>query len=408
MAFGNMIQELLGIPGTNYGLVCTKINEAFQAIQDENIWSFQLSEGGWLTSGLLGGSNQNFLSPGTISVTPFTNMITGDVVATAAWNAVSSFPLLTQRQIRTPYYSIYSIIALGNNGTVAYATILTPGSGQTPGTYTVPVLDLGSGVGATISVTVNSNGTVTIPPTVLTVGSGYTGPSINFSQGGTPATFSITLIATLTLDRLWMEPQQINGNYMLYQNYFPAPIGFKKWLAIMDSTNNNAMDWWTKTQADLAEEDAERQIFDQPLYVVPYKQDTRPGSATIGQMLYELWPGPLGALPYTFKCLCNWPPLVNKSDTLPFPITDEIVKFRATELLSLWKEMQKGDEMERGSGTDWHFAMQAARAEYDNRLKKIRLRDRDLVELFFTRMRRSPVNCGEPYGEMGNRANVGW
>jgi hypothetical protein len=52
--------------------------------------------------------------------------------------------------------------------------------------------------------------------------------------------------------------------------------------------------------------------------------------------------------------------------------------------------------------------MEAARAEYDNRLKKIRLRDRDLVELFFTRMRRSPVNCGEPYGEMGNRANVGW
>ena len=65
----------------------------------------------------------------------------------------------------------------------------------------------------------------------------------------------------------------------------------------MDSTNNNAMDWWTKTQADLAEEDAERQIFDQPLYVVPYKQDTRPGSATIGQFFYELWPGPLAAFP---------------------------------------------------------------------------------------------------------------
>ena len=69
---------------------------------------------------------------------------------------------------------------------------------------------------------------------------------------------------------------------------------------------------------------------------------------------------------------------------------------------------EKGDEMERGSGTDWHFAMEAARAEYDNRLKRLGYGIGILVELFFTRMRRSPVNCGEPYGEMGNRANVGW
>jgi hypothetical protein len=408
MSFGSMTKELLGIPGTSLGLVKGKINEAFQAIQDENVWSWQLIEGGWLTPGLLGGSNQNFLSPGKISVSPYTNTITGDAVATAAWTNYPAPPLLTQQQIRTPYYSLYSIIALGNNGTVAYATVLTPGSGQTPGVYTVPVLDLGSGSAATISVTVNADGTVTIPPTVLTAGSGYTGPSINFSQGGTPATFSITLFATLTIDRPWMEPQQINANYMIYQCYFAAPPGFKKWLDLRDTTNNNAMDWWRKTQADLAEEDAERQIFDQPLYVVPYKQDTRMGSSTIGQMLYELWPHPISCLPYSFSCMANWPALVNPSDTVPYPLTDEIVKLRATEMLSLWKEMQKGDEMERGSGTDWKFAMQAARAEYDNRLKKIRLRDRDLVELFFTKMRRSPVNDGQPYGEMGNRANVGW
>ena len=52
------------------------------------------------------------------------------------------------------------------------------------------------------------------------------------------------------------------------------------------------MDWWSKTEIDLANEDAERTDFDEPLYVVPYEVDTRAGSATYGQMLFELWPHP--------------------------------------------------------------------------------------------------------------------
>jgi len=333
MALVNMRQELLGIPGANFGLVTTKINEALAAIQNENVWSFQLQTGGWLTPNLLGGATSSFLSPGTITVKPFTNTVTGDATASAAWMAaLLSPPLLTQQQIRVPYYSLYSIIAAN---------------------------------------TTNPNAVV------------------------------------LTLHRPWMEPAQVNGTYMIYQAYYAAPMGFKRWNNIRDTTNNNAMDWWSKTQADLAEEDAERTNFDEPLYVVPYNMDTRAGSATYGQMLYELWPHPITQLPYTYSCQVNWPPLANPSDTLPFPLTEELVKLRAYEMLYLWKESQKGDEMERGSGANWQFLLQAARAEYSNRLKQCSNMDRHLVDLYFTKMQRTPAGAGEPYATVEGQLNVG-
>ena len=404
-----MTQELLGIPGTNLGLCQTKVNEALAAIQNENVWSFQIQTNGWLTPGLLGGPNVEFLSPGTITVQPFTTTVTGDAVATATWLAAQAGPpLLIQQQIRVPYYSLYSIVSVGNNGTVAYATVLTAGSGQTPGTYTVPITDTtGPGINATAQIVVGANGEVTAAPTISNAGSGYLTPAIVFSHGGTPATFSVTLIATLTLHRPWTEPAQTDAGYMIYQAYFAAPPGFKRWGNIRDTTNNNQMDWWSKLQSDLANEDAERTDFDEPLYVVPYEMDTKPGSPTLGQMLFELWPHPISQLPYTFSCQCNWPALVSPSDTVPYPLNDEFVKLRAYEMLYLWKESQKGDEMERGSGANWQFLLQASRAEYSDRLKRIRIMDRQLVELYFTRMQRFPEAFGEPYSTVTGQLNDG-
>ena len=418
--FVNMVQELLGaVPGSSLGLIKTKINEAFLSIQNEQVWSFQLKTNGWLTPGLLGGTNQTgvpsttFLSPGTITVTPFTTEILGDATATSAWlQTISNPPFITQYQFRVPYYSLYSAISLTYAGTVAYVTVLSPGSGQTPGVYTVNGSG-GSGTGAQIQVTVNADGAVTLPPVVTNAGSGYAPggtpnlPTFTLGAGGIPATLVATLNAVINLDRPWMEPAQKNAGYMAYQAYFPAPPGFKRWFNIRDTTNNNYMDWWTKTQADLADEDAERTFFQEPLYVVPYAQDTRPGSATYGQMLFELWPHPVTQLPYTFGCECNWPSLVNDNDTVPFPLTEEAVKFRAMESLSLWKESQRGDEMERGSGANWQFLAGAYRAEYANRLKQCRVMDRNLVDLYFTKMKRLPSTQGNPYATIGGQLNVG-
>jgi len=420
MPFQNMYQELLGaVPGSNLGLVKTKINEAFLTIQNENVWSFELLTGGWLTPGLLGGTGisgapgTNFLSPGTITVSPYTTQITGDAVATAAWLAtLSTPPFITQYQFRVPYYSLYSAISLTFAGTLAYVTVLTPGSGQTPGMYTLNGTG-GSGTGAQIIVTVDSNGEVTTPPLVTNQGSGYAPggvanpPSFTLAAGGTPATFSATLNAIITTDRPWMEPAQVNAGYMAYQAYFAAPPGFKRWYNIRDTTNNNYMDWWTKTQEDLSDEDAERTFFDEPLYVVPYQQDTRPGSPTYGQMLFELWPHPITQLPYTFGCECNWPQLTNPTDIVPYPLTEEVVKLRAYEMMSLWKESQKGDDMERGAGADWKFLVGAYRAEYANRLKQCRNMDRHLVDLYFTKMKRLPATQGDPYATISGTLNVG-
>ena len=148
MAFFNMIQELLGIPGCNLGLVKTKINESYATIQNENVWSFQLQTGGWLTPSLLGAPTRTFLSPGTITVTPFTNTITGDAIASAAWLAtITNPPLITQYQIRVPYYSLYSIIAMDSTNTSAVVLTIDrpwmePEILPTPANLTSPRLGL--------------------------------------------------------------------------------------------------------------------------------------------------------------------------------------------------------------------------------------------------------------------------
>jgi hypothetical protein len=271
----------------------------------------------------------------------------------------------------------------------------------------VPVLDNGgSGTGGSVTITVAANGTVSTHPTLIGAGSGYTSPYISFSEGGTPATFLLTQIAVLTLDRLWTEPAQVNSGYMAYQAYFPAPAGFRRFYAIRDTVNNQPMNWWKYTQVDLSEIDPQRTDFSQPEYVAYYGPDTRVGSATYGQALYELWQGPLTELPYTCQWQVMWPPLVNPNDTVPLPLTEELLKFRAYEVISLWKESQKGDEMERGSGANWQFLAQAYHAQYEYCLKKIALADKQIVDLYFQRMNRQPGNS-EPFASVTGQMSVG-
>jgi len=390
MAFQNMIQEMLGaVPGMNLGLAKTFLNEALTLIQDENVWSFQQQSGGWISPGLLGGYADTFLSPGTISIQTFSSQMTGDAVATAAWYGASN-PSITTYQIRVPYYDLYNIIAIGGNGQIAYATIFNGGISQTPGTYTYPVLDNGGpGTGGSILITVAANGTVEAIPTLISAGSGYTSPYINFSEGGTPATFVVQQIAVLTLDRLWTSPIQVNSGYMAYQAYFAAPAGFRRMYAIRDLVNNQPVDWWSYTQVSLSEIDPQRTDFSQPEYAAYLGPDTRTGSATYGQGLWELWQGPITQLAYVCQWQVNWPLLSLPTDTLPMPLTEEMVKFRAKEVACAWKEANKGDDMERGSGANWQFLAKYYHEQYEYCLKKIRVADRNIVDLYFQKMNRT-------------------
>lgn len=349
MALNDMIQQLLlEVPGIASSQAQKYINEALGLIYDTQMWSWQLQTSGWLTPGLLfpvGPGN----SAGTVTVTPFSDQVIGDAVASAAWAAHSGRPLLTECQFRSPYYSLYNIIG--------YSTL--------PGGY-------GSG--------------------------GYGAGGYGGGSGS----------GVLKLDRPWMEPADSSSSYMIYQAYFPVPVpDFKRFLSARDTTNNWPMDFWTKSQKDLMYEDPERTIFNDPNYFVPQQQDQRPGSATLGNMLYELWPHPLNQLPYTFMYLRRGPLLVKPTDTVPYPLTEEVVKWRAIEVACLYKERQKGEDMQRGMGADWKFSGEAAQEEYKKLLKPVKDRDDDLVDLYMAKYRPDYFNQGEPFATTTGGLNIG-
>jgi hypothetical protein len=308
MAFKDMTFELTGERAMPFDLVKTKINEALGYIYDEQLWSFQFGENGWLTPGLLFASNNQ--STGTITATAFSNQIVGDATAAAAWVAyqvAGTKPLLTQVQIRSPYYSLYNIVSFDG-------------------------------------------------------------------------------VNTFTLDRVWMEPSGTGLGYMIYQAYFPVPVSdFKRFFEIRDTTMAAPLDFWSFDRRDLALRDPQRTNFDLPAFVVPYEPDTRSGSTTLGNMLYELWPHPLSSLPYTFSYLHRGTLLSSPSDTLVYPLTEEMVKWRAREVAYIFKESQKGEGVQRGAGADWKFLAQSAAAEYKRTKKVVADRDRDMIDLYWTR-----------------------
>jgi hypothetical protein len=205
-----------------------------------------------------------------------------------------------------------------------------------------------------------------------------------------------------------MEPPQTAQGYMIYQAYYPVPVpDFKRFLTISDFTNTRTIDFRQWKQADLQVHDPQRTIFQFPTRAVPYQTDSRVNSATFGNMMYELWPGPLSVLPYAFSFLRRGPVMVKNDDTVPYPLTEELVKWRAKELSYLWKESQKGEDMQRGSGADWKFLAQAANAEYKKLLKDVMKRDRDMVDLYTTKLRRKGVAVGPFFNSTGTGLTLG-
>jgi hypothetical protein len=217
-------------------------------------------------------------------------------------------------------------------------------------------------------------------------------------------------VNTLTIDRPWTEPAGAGLSYMIYQAYFPVPASdFKRFLEIRDTTLGSVIDYWTYSRRDLAMLDPQRTIFNNPGYAVPIGADHRVGSSTLGWMMIELWPHPLSILPYTFSYLRGGDSLTLNSDTIPWPLTEDLVVSRAKECACLYKEAHKGEDTKRGSGADWRFLAQANNAEYLNRLKDVKNSDRDMIELYFNRFVRnaSLQGNGEPYYSNAGSLNVG-
>ena len=401
------------VGGVDLDLVMSKMSEALSAIYDECDWSFQrtITYANWLCAGQVA-------SMGRFTVTPYSNTVTANTPASQQINgytALSGSALLTMLQYRDPAYSIYNICGVGNDGTVSYANILTAGSGQTPGTYTVTVLDSGgSGSGGTMQVIVNNDGTVTFPPMVLTAGSGYVSPYFTFSEGGTAATFQVFSNVVLTLDRPWLEPTSGPGQpYMIYQAYFVAPVkDFHKFIEMRDTTNSAPIDFWGMSQSELAIRDPQRTEFRDPSFCVPAGVDQRPGTSTPGWQMFELWPEQLDYLPYSFSYRRKGqiPETYQDFQTmqLPFPITEELLGWRTREVLYQYKEAQKDKESARGSGANWMMLAQYAKKQYDEVLDKIIAVDLNLNGEAMTRLpgRGRPIT-GDPYSNQLGQFNVG-
>lgn len=164
-------------------------------------------------------NNCNFTSP-----TGLTDMATGQPIAGGGLNGGDYFSVTNEEAANASYttngilYSgRYRLVQVDSGataanvktGTIGYlaagktvksVVVLTLGSGQTAGTYTVAVNNpSGGGTGAIIQVIVAANGTVATAPTVLQGGSNFTSvPTFTMpaSAGGTGATFVAQLNTT--------------------------------------------------------------------------------------------------------------------------------------------------------------------------------------------------------------------
>lgn len=414
MSFFNIAKGLTGrVPGTPLSLAQETVAEALGKIYDQTDWSFQrtITYANWLCPG-------NVANVGTYNVTPYSNTVIANGAATnaLALGLASSGVFVTTLQFRNPAYSIYNIIASGTTDTVAYLQIATPGANQTPGTYIVNGVG-GTGIGSQALITVGVNGVVSNAPIILASGSGYTTPSglptFTLAAGGTAATFIPLLNTVLTLDRPWLEPVSGQQNYMIYQAYFVAPVAdFRKFIEVRDTTDACRLNFWSMTQAELAIRDPQRTEFADPSFVVPAGIDQRPGSSTLGYQMFELWPQQLSYIPYSFSYRRRGviPQTYNDFVIMspPYPITEELVKWRSLEVLYQFKEAQKEKSEARGAGANWMMLAQMAGKEYAEVLDKILAIDVNINGEMFTRIEgRGRLPSNRPYSNQLGGLNVG-
>ena len=218
---------------------------------------------------------------------------------------------------------------------------------------------------------------------------------------------------TLTLDRPWMEPVSGPGQpFSIYQVYFVAPVqDFRKFISIQDFTNDQPMDFWSKTQADLANDDPQRQDFSIPLYVVPAGFDQRAGSSTYGWPRYELWPHQGNLCPYTlnFRRKGQLPQSQSDWQTLgpSAPITENMLEFKAKEILL----MDKAAEMEAkvpGSGKGMMLLSAAAQKTYYEQFGQVLSIDLNLDGENLTHIYQpGKWQAGQPYATMNKGLNLG-
>ena len=218
---------------------------------------------------------------------------------------------------------------------------------------------------------------------------------------------------TLTLDRPWMEPGKGTGQpYYIYQHYFVSPVqDFRKWIAIQDFTNDQPLDFWSLTRADLANLDPQRQDQSLPTNVVPAGIDQRPNSSTSGWQRFELYPWQGNPCPYTlsYRRMGQLPSTLSDWMTMApaAPITENMVEFKAKEIL-LQDKSAEMEEKTPGSGKGMMLLADMAQKKYFEYFGQVLSIDLNLDGENMTRTHQpGKWQGGQSYATMGGRLNLG-
>jgi hypothetical protein len=165
---------------------------------------------------------------------------------------------------------------------------------------------------------------------------------------------------------------------------------FIAWESVLDI--NNAIDLVTgtaKKNKDWVDaNDPQRQIFSNPGSIIPYGTDQRANSSTAGWMVYELYPQPQAQYAYQTWGSRRGADLILPSDTVPFPITEHLVKTLARVKAYEWLIVKLQAEHPDRNVSGIQFAMGAAAKEGAAQMKEIRMEDRDRVDMWYSVLNR--------------------
>jgi len=217
-----------------------------------------------------------------------------------------------------------------------------------------------------------------------------------------------------TLDRIFADLGQTSGTYFLYQTYYVPVDGnnspvkdFLTWLSVRNMMMFLDLDL-TRTKEWADARDPQRSWYQFPTHVIPWGPDVRGqgtpnASASLGCMLYELWGTAI--TPFTYHCygLRTGSDLVAPTDTVPYPIGEDLVMEMAKFYAYQWAEANK-DIAPRNQGPDFKFLMTQSLALYHKFLIQYKRQDKELVDNFFHL--REPDISSHAYGYYNTIAGV--
>ncbi len=207
----------------------------------------------------------------------------------------------------------------------------------------------------------------------------------------------------LTLDRPFTDPLPFYTGvaYQMYGAYIAMPMGFKRFLSMSDMFDVWTMDLWTSRRT-LDYYDPARLVASNPTVCAALGADRRGAgtttpSATLNQPLFEMYPYPTYPISYSWYGVVEFPYLVNNSDTLPYPIDEEVVTQKALTWAYRDSEARKDIMAAKGSDANYGNLKRMSETDFLARLKTLRLLDRDAVDSYLANMKNATRNWDKAY-----------